>query len=154
MNETGDPDDATLLARLDISGERADAWGRLLAVADEFAVLPHAEGDYGWTPGRPRTDGLVGLGYPAYADRVERARFSLSEVGAVTPAYHWMKRRPPTVPDDGSPLSPADAVRLATTTVRGERFCDGAIGQAVEDGTLQAILASLAAWYRALTANA
>ncbi len=52
------------------------------------------------------------------------------------------------MPDDGTPLSPADAIRLATTIVRGERFGDGHIAQAVERGTLQAILASLAAWRR------
>jgi hypothetical protein len=57
-----------------------------------------------------------------------------------------MDRPPLVVPDDGV-LSPADAVRLATATVRGERFSDGTIGHAVEHGALQAVLASLAAWY-------
>ena len=83
-----------------------------------------------------------------YGQRVERARRALAEVGAVTPAFHWMKHRPPDAPADGFPPPPGDANRLAAAIVRGERFCDGNIGQALEAGTLQAVLASLAAWYR------
>ncbi|WP_031508842.1 DUF6508 domain-containing protein [Streptomyces megasporus] len=148
MSDNGDPDDAALLACLDTSPERSDAWERLSAVADEFAARPHDEDDVRWKPPMRREDGVLTFGYPIYGERVERACHALSEVGAVTPAYHWTDRRPPDVPDDGTPLSPADAIRLATTIVRGERFGDGHIAQAVERGTLQAILASLAAWRR------
>jgi Family of unknown function (DUF6508) len=42
----------------------------------------------------------------------------------------------------------ADAVRLATTIIRSERFGDGNIGAAVNTGALQAVVAALAAWYR------
>ncbi|MGW7007393.1 DUF6508 domain-containing protein [Streptomyces sp. NPDC054933] len=147
MSENGNPDDATLLAELDIATERADAWGRLLAVADEFAALSHDEEDFRWKRAERRADGVMVGGYPVYAERVERACRALAEVGAVTPAYHWMQQRPPAVSDDGQ-LVPAEAVRLATAIVRGERFGYGTIGQAVESGTLQAVLASLSAWYR------
>jgi hypothetical protein len=41
-------------------------------------------------------------------------------------------------------FSAADAVRLATTITRSERFGDGNIGA----GVLQAVIATLAAWYR------
>jgi O-acetyl-ADP-ribose deacetylase (regulator of RNase III) len=143
---TADPGDATLLAQLDTTAERADAWRRLVAVADEFAALPHAEDDCRWIPAQERPDGVITMGYPVYGERVGRARHALAEVGAVTPAYRWMDRSPLAVPEDGA-LPPADAVRLATATVRGERFCDGTIGQAVEQGTLQAILTSLSTWY-------
>ena len=85
----------------------------------------------------------------AYSRRVDQARAALCEVRAVTSAYPWMQHQQPTVPDDGSPLLPADAVRLATRIVRGERFCEGTIGQAVKSGALQAVLASLATWYAA-----
>jgi O-acetyl-ADP-ribose deacetylase len=149
---TSGPGDATLLAQLDTSAERADAWCRLVAVAGEFAVLPHAEGDFRWTPAKERPDGVITVGYPIYGERVERARRALAEVGAVTPAYPWMDQSPLTVPDDGA-LSPADAIRLATATVRGERFCDGTIGQAVEQGALQAILTSLSTWYGTRTSG-
>ena len=143
---TSDPGDSTLLAQLDTTAERADAWRRLMAVANEFAALPHAEGDFGWTPATEGPDGVITVGYPVYGERVERARRALVEVGAVTPAYSWMEQPPPAVPDDDA-LPPADAIRLATATVRGERFCDGYIGHAVEQGTLQAILTSLSTWY-------
>ena len=143
------PDDAALLAELRVAASHDDAWGRLAAVADEFAARPHAEDDMRWEQGTSRADGVVTVGHPAYGERVQRACRALSEVGAVTPAYPWMRHRPPTLPDDDAHLAPADAVRLATTLIRGERFCDGTIGQAVEHGTLQAVIASLAAWRRA-----
>lgn len=146
-DEDGDPDDATLLAQLDTTVEVADAWSQLLAVAEEFADLPHSEGDFRWKQAEPRADGVIVLGYPIYGDRVNRACKALAEVRAVTPVYHWMRQRPPTLPDDGSPISPADAIRVATAFVRGERFADGTIGQAVRRGTLQAVLASLSTWY-------
>ncbi|MEE1941014.1 DUF6508 domain-containing protein [Streptomyces sp. TRM 70361] len=148
MNDNGDPDDAVLLAQLDTTPGRADAWERLLAAADEFASRPHVEDDVRWEMPRRQPDGSMSFGYPVYGERVERARRALSEVGAVTPAYHWTRYVPPRLPDDGSPPSPADAMRLATHIVRGERFGDGHIGKALEHGTLQAALASLAAWYR------
>lgn len=143
---TSGPGDSTLLAQLDTTAERADAWSRLVAAAAEFAALPHAEGDVGWMPAKERPDGAITMGYPTYSERVERACRALVDVGAVTPAYPWMQQHPPTVPHDGA-LPPADAIRLATATVRGERFCDGTIGHAVEQGTLQAILTSLSTWY-------
>ncbi|RKN07377.1 DUF6508 domain-containing protein [Streptomyces radicis] len=142
MSEDGDPDDAALLAGLDTT---AQAWARLLALADRFADEPHADDDYRWTRSERGADGVVRIGCPVYGERVVQARRALAEVGAVTPAYHWMRRR---VPYDGGALSPGDAVRMATAVVRGERFNDGFIGRAVESGALAAILAALATWYR------
>ncbi|MFJ5719636.1 DUF6508 domain-containing protein [Streptomyces sp. NPDC093149] len=49
-------------------------------------------------------------------------------------------------PADGR-LGPADAVRAATAVVRGERFSDGTIAEAVESGLLDAVAESLCAWY-------
>ncbi|MFI0351151.1 macro domain-containing protein [Actinomadura sp. 9N407] len=138
-------DDAVLLAALNTA---PDAWERLLAVADDFAALPQAEGDVRWEPAEKRPDGAIVVGYPVYGERVRRACDALSGVGAVTPKYHWMQHQQPEPPPDGVLPTPADAIRLATATVRGERFCDGTIGTALERGTLQAALASLAAWYR------
>jgi hypothetical protein len=146
--DNGDPGDNTLLAGLRVGHAHEDAWARLAAAAAEFAALPRAEDDTRWQPSTSRAGGLVTVGYPVYGERVQRACQALAEVGAVSPAYHWMQHRPPSLPDDGSPLVPADAVRLATTLIRGERFCDGTIGQAVDHGTLQAVLTSLATWHR------
>ncbi len=121
--------------------EKADAWQTLAEIDADFRVRPHAEDDCVW-PDRPGH-----VPYPDYGARIERARTALSEVGAVTPAYHWMQHRPPTVGPDGQ-VGVADAIRLATTIVRAERFGDGNIGAAVANGTLQAVVAALAAWGR------
>lgn len=141
-------ENAALIAQLDTGPECADAWHRLTAAAEEFATRPHAEDDAHWQRGTSRADGVVTVGHPVYGPRVQRACQALSEVGAVTPAYHWTQHRPPALPEDGSPLAPADAIRLATTLIRGEPYCDGTLAQAVEHGTLQAVLASLADWHR------
>lgn len=148
MSETDSPGDAMLLAQLESAAERAGGWARLLAVAQEFADLPHAEDDFGWRRLERRADGEVVGGYPVYGTRVEQARRALVEIGAVTPAYPWMQQPLPAMPTGAAGLSPADGVRLATAIVRGERLCDGTIGQAVEQGVLQAVLASLATWYQ------
>lgn len=143
-----DEDDSMLVDQLRTTPDRAEAWARLLAVADEFAARPHAENDCRWNQPEERPDGVIVVGFPVYGERVERACGLLYEVGAVTPAYEWMRHTPPELPEDGAPLAPADAIRLATATLRSERFGDGMIAKALEDGTFQAVLASLAAWYR------
>lgn len=146
---TPDHGDAELVAQLNTAASQAAAWARLLAVADEFAALPHTEDDCRWRRPEQGPDGVIVIGYPVYGERVRRACDLLYEVGAVTPAYDWMRRPAPALPDDGAPPPPADAIRLATATLRGERFADGTIAQALESGALQAVLASLAAWHRA-----
>jgi hypothetical protein len=136
----GDPDDAALPAMLK-SGSAA-AWRELAELDEDFRARPHADDDCVWpSVGDGRTP------YPVYGARVEAACRLLGELGAVTPAYHWNRRRPPALRDDGT-VSVADAVRLATTIVRSERFGDGRIGAAVNQGVLQAVVAALAAWRR------
>lgn len=58
-----------------------------------------------------------------------------------------MQQQPPALDGEGK-VSAADAVRLATTIIRSERFGDRNIGVAVNTGVLQAVVAALAAWYR------
>jgi hypothetical protein len=139
MTDDGNPDDATLIMALD--PERADAWRSLLELDQDFRARPHADDDCVW-PERPWQ-----MPYPDYSARVQAARTLLQEVGAVTPVYHWMQREPPALAADGR-VSAADAVRLATTIIRSERFGDGNIGAAMSTGVLQAVVAALAAWYR------
>ena len=134
MAQEGDPDDATLLAALNT--DRTDAWHALAQLDQDFRERPHADDDCIWAPH-----------YPQYGARVETACRLLGELGAVTPLYHWNKRKPPVLVDDGT-LRPADAMRLATTIVRSERFGDGNIEAAVNAGELQAVIAALAAWRR------
>ena len=46
---------------------------------------------------------------------------------------------------DAAPV--ADAVRIATAIVRADRFVEGALGAALDDGTLHAALSRLRQWY-------
>lgn len=132
MTQDGDPDDATLLVALNT--DRTDAWRDLAQVDQDFRDRPHADDDCVWLPH-----------YPQYGARVETACRLLGELGAVTPLYHWMKRKPLVLGDDGT-VSAADAMRLATRIVRSERFGYGNIETAVNAGTLQAVIAALTAW--------
>ena len=134
MTHDGSPDDATLIAALD--SERSDAWHALLELDEEFRERPHADDDCVWAPQ-----------FPEYGARVQTACRLLMEVGAITPAYNWMQQKPPALRHDGT-VSPADAIRLATTVVRSERFGYGNIEVALNGGVLQAAIAALAAWHR------
>lgn len=140
MTGNGDPDDAALLAAL--KSEPAAAWRELAELDEDFRARPHADDDCVWTA----PDGQQ-LPYPVYGVRVQAVCQLLYDLGAVTPTYHWNRQRPPALGDDGT-VSAADAVRLATTIVRSERFGDGQIGAAVNQGALQAVVAALAAWRR------
>lgn len=126
MTDDGAPDDATLLAGLDVT---APAWSDLLRLSDDVAALTST------------SDG-------SEVDPVDLACHALYAVGAVSPAYDWMHRPAVAAPPQGADLSPADAIRVATAVIRGERFCEGTIGQAIKDGLLQSALRSLATWHR------
>ena len=71
--------DSTLLAQLDTTAERADAWRRLTAVAEEFATLPHAEDDCRWVPAKERPDGVITMAIRSTAN------------GSSAPATCWPK---------------------------------------------------------------
>jgi hypothetical protein len=139
MTDDGNPDDATLVRAL--TPKQTDAWRALVELDEDFRARPHADDDCVWSerPGQ--------MPYPDYGSRVQAAWKLLEEVGAVTPAYPWMRQRPPALDAEGK-VSAADAVRLATTIIRSERFGDGNIGAAVSTGVLQAVVAALAAWCR------
>lgn len=138
----GDPGDVALLDGLD--RDRTDGWEALAGHVRDWRV---EDDDYIWSESRRQPDGSWQLGYPVYSGRVDSIHFALSSVGAVTPAYHWMKFAPPQLSGEET-YSPADAVRVATLVVRGERFSDGTIGTALLDGTLFAVAAALVGWYR------
>lgn len=134
MTEDGNPDDGALLGALDT--RQVAAWSSLAGLDEDFRVRPHADDDVVWS-----------RQYPEYGARVEAARRLLDDIGAVAPGYAWMQHEPPALGADGT-VSPADAVRLATTVFRSERFGDGNIAQALGAGVVQAVVAALAAWYR------
>ncbi|MFJ6016355.1 DUF6508 domain-containing protein [Streptomyces sp. NPDC092952] len=140
-------DDRRLLARLD--RENTDAWRELAAA---HGALTGEDREVRWSGSGRQPDGTLRIGHPVHGTPLLRLVRALSEVGAVTPAYLWMRNPPPTVPATGR-LAPADAVRAATAVVRGERFADGTIAQAAASGLLDAVAESLCAWYEAVTGS-
>jgi hypothetical protein len=96
-------------------------------------------------PGRP-----LPLPYPTYHLVVERIIELLDHVGAVQPIVDWptwYERHHTSLPAEVAALSVADAVRLTTAIVRGERFVDGVVATAIDQGTFGALLHRLLDWY-------
>jgi len=78
--------------------------------------------------------------FPAYHPAVEESLAALEGANAVA-IFDWMHwQGAHRYPQAGDVLRApvADAVRLITTFVHGERFADGTIASAVDDGRLLA----------------
>ena len=78
------------------------------------------------------------LSYPEYDAGVEQLVAALFAVNA-QPVFDWMRWDGSRRYAGGVGLAQApvaDAMRLVTVIVRGERFCDGTIAKAIEDGSL------------------
>ncbi|WP_231949920.1 DUF6508 domain-containing protein [Alloactinosynnema sp. L-07] len=117
-------------------------WQALFAAAD--AITP-ADLNVKWGGGQSTPTGSIQMPYPIYSPAVNALTGRLSEVGAVV-VYDWMHWPPIDAATlDKAPV--ATAARLATKIIRGERFCDGTIDHAMNDGSLQAIVARLRKWY-------
>ncbi|MBR8641670.1 hypothetical protein KEF29_25935 [Streptomyces tuirus] len=134
-------DDQRLLDQLD--RDDAEAWRGL---GDAFDALTDEDRDVRWGGGQKSPSGAIHVPFPMYSQGVDRAVDALRRVGAVTPEHRWMDNPVPTPSPEGT-LRPADAVRAATAVVRGEKFCDGTIDKALKSGLLDAVVASLRAWY-------
>lgn len=87
--------------------------------------------------------------YAIYTEATNRVIQSLYALGAIA-RFNWSrwdgikKYRGPSALDAAEV---ADAVRMITAIVRGERFTEGAIATTLEDGTLPAALRRLRRWY-------
>lgn len=99
-----------------------------------------------WGGGQTTESGVTQAPYPAYSDRVWQLYVSLP--GASIDWMKWMRGNP--LLSDPSLLAAApfaDAARLATVYTRGERFSDGVFGRALQDGSIDAIVARLRTWF-------
>ncbi|WP_411148389.1 DUF6508 domain-containing protein [Streptomyces sp. A30] len=134
-------DDRRLLAQLD--RDDAEAWQEL---GDAFDALTDEDRDVQWGGGTKSPSGAIHVPFPRYSEALQRAVHALRGVGAVTPEYRWRHSPLPQAPPEGG-LRPADAMRAATAVVSAERMSDGEIAEAVANGLLDAIAASLRAWY-------
>ncbi len=132
---TGDENIAAGLA-----AHPADRWRRLFAAVD---ALTAAERVVTWeTPENQ-------LPYPVYSERFWQVVRLLAELDVVVP-FDWgaWSASSPLHPDGrglaGAPV--ADAARLATAYVRGERFCEGTLETGLANGALDAIFDRLRVW--------
>ncbi|MFG3438750.1 DUF6508 domain-containing protein [Nonomuraea sp. NPDC047897] len=143
--EAAGPSDEEIAARLAARPE--ERWRELFARAD---ALTPADLRVAWGGGQEIEPGVIQMPYPVYGDAVMRICALLGELGVVV-VFGWPDwvRGNPLWPDgeglDDAPV--ADAARLATAIIRGERFSDGTIGRALDHGAFQAVLRRLRRWF-------
>ena len=122
-----------------------EPWQRLWAAVDDLL----AERPSPWEIRIHDADGSLCLPYAVYSDALNRVRAALYEVDAIV-GFDWtgwdgLLRYPGGEGLADAPMG--EACRVLTLLVRAERFNDGAIGQALDDGTFQAALMRLRRWY-------
>lgn len=135
-----------------------DGWDRLWRAVDELdgvqggsSALVHWAGgeQVGTTMVRGVEKPVHLMPYAVYSDAVNRLVRQLYELQLVT-TFNWPEWEGTDRYRSGRDLAEApvaDAVRLITAVVRSDRFCDGAIATAIEDGTLPAALRRLRQWH-------
>jgi hypothetical protein len=129
-------DDAQVLAALRSATDDDRARLRAAVQAVREATPPLFE----WRGGKPDDRGVIHMPYPAYHPAVDELRNALGHARAI-PVFDWMnwdgsRRYPNAIDALEAPL--ADVARLITTFIRGERFSDGTIAAALDDGRLVA----------------
>ena len=128
------PGDAEVLAALAAAPE-AD----LVRLRAAVAAVEETDGPLaGCRGGQPGADGVLQWPYPVYAPAVEELLAALARVGAV-PVFDWAQwdgRSRLRSADDVAAAPLADVARFLTTLVRGERFADGTVAAALDDGRL------------------
>ncbi|MBB6348314.1 O-acetyl-ADP-ribose deacetylase (regulator of RNase III) [Nonomuraea muscovyensis] len=143
--EAAGPSDEEIAARL--AAQPEERWRALFACAD---ALTPADLEVSWRGGQELEPGVIQMPYPVYGEAVQRILGLLGELGAVV-VFGWPDwvRGNPLWPDgrglDDAPV--ADAARLATAIIRGERFSDGTIEQALDRGAFRAVLRRLRRWF-------
>ena len=118
------------------------ARGRLRAALEAMRRRAAEGPPVAWSPmsGRGSTTDPLVLSHPDYDATVRELIAALVAVNA-QPAFDWMSWDGPRRYPGGAGLAEApvaDAMRLVTVIVRGERFSDGTIAQALADGSLVA----------------
>ncbi|MFJ2034131.1 DUF6508 domain-containing protein [Streptosporangium sp. NPDC087985] len=129
-----------------LAAQPAESWEELFALADR---LTPADLQTPWGGGQRRESGAIQVPYPVYSDTVSAITDLLYRLNVLVvfdwPSWYHQDRYPGGRGLADAPV--AQAARLATSIIRGERFCDGAIAGALRDGTMQAILHRLRRWY-------
>jgi len=107
------------------AGQPADLWLELFAAAD---LLDAGASQVQWTETIQSGDGMMSLPQHVYSPAVCSIEAQLYELQVIVP-FDWMTwDRARYAGADGLVGAPvADAARLATAVVQGERFCDQAL---------------------------
>jgi len=144
----GSPEeDAAILAHLAEAGPAARKRLRS-ALAYLTQALASGGARVDWGGGQVSASGTLQAPYPIYPPEVQRLREALDGVRAVYP-FDWTAWDGWRTYPDGPSLAAApvaDAVRMVTRTIRGERFFDGAIEGALRSGTLVAATQRIVDW--------
>ncbi len=115
-------------------------WHSLFTEAD---ALTESDREIVWKSLEPDA---IQAPYPKYGERVSRLRKLLPMLEFNW--KQWMKDNPLFPEGHGLAEAPvADAARLSTVYLYGERFNEGAIGMALKNGALDAIIARLRHWH-------
>lgn len=132
----------------------ADLWHALWAAVDEMNVGAETGTWSGGDPtatsvdsGVPQT--VMSMPYVTYSDAVNRVVAALYDAGVIVvfnwPEWEGLERcRGHALLEHGKV---ADAVRMLTAIVRAERFSEGSIAMALEDGTFESALARIRRWH-------
>ncbi|WP_327147365.1 DUF6508 domain-containing protein [Nocardia sp. NBC_01329] len=138
--ETSDADIKVQLLR-----SSPECWQRLWSAVDDLL----AEQPSPWELRTENADGALCMPYAVYTDAVNRVVHALDEVDAIV-GFDWTRwdggrRYQYGRGLDDAPV--ADACRVLTSITRAERFSDGTIGRALDEGTFLAALLRLRRWY-------
>lgn len=125
---------------------RPEAWQRLWSAVDEvLREDPQSQASWRFE----NSDGSLSMPHVDYSDAIQLMTQAVCEVDAIV-GFPWMKWDFRSVYPGGRGLDTApvaDAARVLTAVVRGERFSDGTILAALGDGTLPSALQRLRTWY-------
>lgn len=122
------------------------AWLRFLDAVDVLALVS----EYGvWRGGIAieGDDGVIDMPWVDYCDEVDRLVQALYEVNAVV-EFDWIEVDVSRQIVTSELSNVGDVVRLISTIVRVDRFSEGQMLRALDDGTLPSLARRLANWYR------
>src|ERR1700761_1869980 len=139
---SGDVSDEEILAAM--TAAPAEAWEKLWMVTE---ALPGEASRVPWQV--PEEGEPLFFPFPLYSDAVIELQRVVYDVGLV-PSFDWMHWSGNSRYEGGRGLASApvtEAVRMMTALIRGERFADGTIAAALEDGTLTAVVGRIRRWF-------